>query len=281
MTKVSLNSTSIRGKRKGQNGVIRLGVSFQPRLNWTREFLHALTPSVFPGAPLGLLNYTEGATDRRYQPPEVNLGDPMSDSNQSNRSSRKFPGLRLVQPSSSTMQLWADRLGLCLSVACLIHCLATPVLLIALPGLSFLVAEHDHGHGLEHNHEILHQVLLVILPLLAVLAFIPGYRMHGKRQVFYWAFPGIVALAIGVILAHDYAGVATAVTILGSVLLVRAHLLNRKECACCATGHGHKLASRLSRTATSSKPITKTVRLTEVKSGTSKSKGERVHSGEL
>lgn len=194
---------------------------------------------------------------------------------------KRFQVLRLVQPSSSTLQLWADRLGLCLSVACLIHCLATPVLLIALPSLSFLVVEHDHAHGLEHGHELLHQVLLVILPLLAVLAFIPGYRMHGKRQVFYWAFPGIVALAIGVILAHDYAALATGITIFGSVLLVRAHLLNRKECACCATGHGHKLASRLSRSAASSTPITKSVRLTEVKSGISKTKQERVQNGEL
>lgn len=178
--------------------------------------------------------------------------------------------LSWARPSTSTVQTWSDRLGLCLSVACLIHCLATPIILIALPGFSYLIADHDHGH--DHGHEMFHQVLLGILPLLAVLAFIPGYRQHRKLEIFYWALPGIVALALGVILTHDTPVLATAITILGSALLVRAHLLNRKECACCATGHGHQRATRLSKVTT--KPLKTTMRLKEFTPKKDSTRGE-------
>jgi MerC mercury resistance protein len=207
-------------------------------------------------------------------------------SEQTNEKKPKIQGLRLAGPSASTMQTWADRLGLCLSVACLIHCLATPILLIALPSLSFLVAEHDH------EHIMLHEVLLAVLPLIAILAFIPGYRMHRKLEIFYWSLPGIAALAVGVLLSHDRPLLATAITILGSALLVRAHLLNRRECACCQSGHGHdsKHAGRapFKTSKTVSTPLKSSVRLTEVKSTTStvasasdSLSGERLKSGEL
>lgn len=138
-----------------------------------------------------------------------------------------------VQPR--TLPTWADRLGLCLSVACLIHCLATPVLLILLPSLSIFGSEIAIGHSHDHGHETLHEILLVILPIVALLAFIPGYRLHRNAKVFVWGAPGVAALAAGVYLSHSQHVVSTLITIFGSLLLVRAHLLNRKECACCPT----------------------------------------------
>ncbi|RYZ66484.1 MAG: MerC domain-containing protein [Proteobacteria bacterium] len=138
---------------------------------------------------------------------------------------KKFRALSLVRPSTATLQTWSDRLGLC-------------------------------------YHEMFHEILLGILPLLAVLAFIPGYRQHRKLAVFYWALPGIIALALGVLLTHETPVFATAVTVLGSVLLVRAHLLNRKECACCATGHDHQRATRLAKV--TPQPLKPTMRLKEV-----------------
>ncbi len=120
----------------------------------------------------------------------------------------------------------ADRLGICLSALCVIHCLLTPVVLIALPSMRLL-----------EMHETYHQFMLVILPLLAILAFIPGFRLHRDPRVFMWAVPGLVLIALGAIVFHERVWLEAAASIAGSVLLIRSHLLNRTLCSCCETGH--------------------------------------------
>ncbi len=134
------------------------------------------------------------------------------------------------QLRSTKIRSWADRLGLCLSLLCLIHCVLTPILLIAIPSLVIL-EEH-------HEHEFLHQALFAILPVLAIAAFIPGFRRHGDKRVFFWGFPGIAFLAVGVLVFDGQMGPQALFTIAGSLFLIRAHLLNRHLCACCETGHG-------------------------------------------
>lgn len=128
----------------------------------------------------------------------------------------------------SVVRNLADRLGICLSLLCLIHCVFTPLLIIVLPSLHFL-------DMFEHFHEL----LLFVLPVLALLAFVPGYRKHRDRRVFFWALPGLalVAIAATAFDHEDLRGVAF--SIVGSVLLIQAHLLNRRLCVCCESDHKH------------------------------------------
>jgi hypothetical protein len=102
----------------------------------------------------------------------------------------------------------------------------TPFALIAFPALE------ASGY-----HDLFHEGLLFILPVLAVVAFIPGYRRHRDLRVFYWSAPGIISIAIGALAFHDHAWGQVVFSIFGSLLLIRAHLINRSLCACCETGH--------------------------------------------
>ena len=127
----------------------------------------------------------------------------------------------------------ADRLGICLSALCVVHCLLTPVLLIALPSVQWLPSIAPFL-----GHERYHLIMLIVLPVLAVLAFIPGYRLHRDVRVFIWAAPGIVAIALGALLFEGQVWLEAGASIAGSLMLIRAHMLNRVLCSCCETGHG-------------------------------------------
>jgi hypothetical protein len=130
---------------------------------------------------------------------------------------------------------WADRLGLCLSLVCLIHCILTPILLLSIPSLMLI---EESG-----AHEWFHRGLFAILPVLAIAAFIPGYLRHKDKRVFFWGAPGIALLATGILVFEGQMGPQALTTIAGSLFLIRAHLLNRHLCACCETDHGRKLVS--------------------------------------
>ena len=128
----------------------------------------------------------------------------------------------------------ADRLGICLSALCVVHCVLTPVILLLLPSVQFF-------HFFT-THETFHMLMLMVLPMLALLAFIPGFRLHGDKRVFLWAIPGIASIAAGALLfegnAEGNAWFEAGFSIAGSCMLIRAHFLNRVLCSCCETGHG-------------------------------------------
>ncbi len=119
----------------------------------------------------------------------------------------------------------ADRVGIWLSFLCVIHCLATPVLLIVFPALEAM--------KIARIHEGFHLALLLILPVVAVIAFIPGYRRHQNREVFYWALPGLLIIAYVALWFEEASWFATAISVTGSLFLIRAHVVNRRLCACC------------------------------------------------
>ena len=107
-----------------------------------------------------------------------------------------------------------DRLGLVLSFACLLHCLLTPLLLSVLPllGLSLLASDSFHA------------VFAVGVLLAAALALVPGYRVHRRASVLLLGVAGVSSVAIGAAMSHG--GAETALTVIGSLLLVSAHISN-------------------------------------------------------
>lgn len=139
---------------------------------------------------------------------------------------------------------WRDRLGICLSVLCLVHCLLTPVIMGLLP-MGALLGFWQHGF---------HQVFLMVIPAVALIAFVPGWRQHRDMRVWAWGGVGILLLAFGVGVAEffgheavgDWRALAAelVLTALGGACLIRAHLLNRALCVCCEHDHAHHDSAR-------------------------------------
>ncbi len=146
---------------------------------------------------------------------------------------------------------WRDRLGVCLSVLCMAHCLLTPVVLALVP----------LGTALGFWHTGFHQVFLLLVPSIAALAFIPGWRLHRDSRVWVFSAIGFVFLLagsqVGLVAGfwqaphvhqadmglHDLQWAPLLVELLltsvGGYFFIRAHLLNRKLCACCKHDHEH------------------------------------------
>lgn len=122
-----------------------------------------------------------------------------------------------------------DRWGILLSSLCAIHCLITPVLLLALPVLG----------GYFHN-PLVHIIMALFVVPVGLFAFWSGYKHHKKVSLFVMGIVGL-SLVGGAPLAHDFFHELMhdfeflseeVMTILGSVILICAHLLNRRACQC-------------------------------------------------
>jgi hypothetical protein len=119
---------------------------------------------------------------------------------------------------------WTERAALGASVACLAHCLALPLLLAALPGLSAILAIPESFHR---------WVLAFAIPA-AGFALLYGYAQHRARIPLVAGIAGLVLLALGALL-FDESRWETLVTVAGSLVLAGAHLANwrlRHEHAC-------------------------------------------------
>lgn len=111
-----------------------------------------------------------------------------------------------------------DKAAVTLSGLCLLHCLAMPVVLAALPFFNEISTGHLHA-----------ELLIIVIPV-SVFAFLSGYRTHGNRMVLALGTLGLVILTIGGTYAHSHYGLAAdrALTIAGSLILAVAHFRNSR-----------------------------------------------------
>ncbi len=122
--------------------------------------------------------------------------------------------MKTIIPASYVAKM--DLAGMGLSVACAIHCLATPVLLSALPLLGFEFLGHE---GFE-------SVMIAAIALLAGFTFINGYRMHGKKAHLVLGTIGLaVFLLVRPFVDHSLEPYAT---LLGGTAFVFGHFFNWK-----------------------------------------------------
>lgn len=130
-------------------------------------------------------------------------------------------------------KLWWDRLGIALSIACLVHCLVLPFVIVALP----LVAAQWLDTSTFHT-----AMALALMPV-ALLAVVPGLRMHGRISVAAAMAAGLSLLSTAAfagedLLSHEWQIV---LTVAGGAILVAAHAVNLalcRACPACAT-HDH------------------------------------------
>lgn len=116
-------------------------------------------------------------------------------------------------PSSATSLF--DRLAIASSALCLVHCLALPLIVAALPSLTLALAVPESIHIF---------ALALAIPVSGI-GLVQGYRRHGRRLPLGVALLGILLLTLGVTLP-DRVSVETGLTVTGGLLLAYAHLRN-------------------------------------------------------
>jgi peptidoglycan/LPS O-acetylase OafA/YrhL len=120
-----------------------------------------------------------------------------------------------------------DLAGVGASLLCILHCVATPMLAVALPALELL-------------ERPAHTAFAVAILGIGLIAFIPGYRRHRRASVALLGLLGFGLLSAGVVLPEGTLGegTETALTVLGGALLITAHLRNAYLCKFCRVcGH--------------------------------------------
>lgn len=135
-----------------------------------------------------------------------------------------------TQVSKTKKVTFLDKVGILISSLCLIHCLLLPVLIIAFPTVaSFLNLTEDRSHMF---------MILFLVPA-AGFAIYSGYRMHGERSPMKWLFSGVALVVFGTFFVHDFLSHEWEYlfVILGSIALVRGHILNSHHCKKCEEEH--------------------------------------------
>ncbi|HEY9784932.1 MAG TPA: MerC domain-containing protein [Candidatus Obscuribacterales bacterium] len=117
-----------------------------------------------------------------------------------------------------------DNLGILASTLCLIHCLAMPFLIAALPFLGWQFLEGETAH----------RVLATLIFAFAIFAIVPGYLKHRRRDILISMLLGLSAVAFAIFGAGPLMGESAELPFitLGNLILVATHWRNRGLCKC-------------------------------------------------
>jgi hypothetical protein len=115
-----------------------------------------------------------------------------------------------------------DRAAIALSGLCVLHCLAMPLVLLALPFVGELTPGHFHL-----------QMLVVVVPV-STIALSLGYRRHRRMSILIAGGVGLAMLFVGGTWMHSEIGIIAdrATTIAGSLVLASAHFYNSRFSRC-------------------------------------------------
>ena len=134
-------------------------------------------------------------------------------------------------------KIW-DKIGICASGLCLIHCLATPILLLLMPGFQFSEVYDEH----------IHELFAVVVVSSIMFAVYPNCRKHGHNDIIFIALTGVVLILISTFFHDLPIAISHTITILGSITLITAHIRNMKvrhgKCSstqdkCSSSTHNH------------------------------------------
>ena len=112
---------------------------------------------------------------------------------------------------------WLDRAAIALSGLCVVHCLASAVLLAMLSAAGGLLL-----------NPLFHEVGLMIAILLGAVALGRGVMEHGYVMPAAMGAFGLGIMGGAMTLPHDASGLETVWTVAGVALLALGHELNRR-----------------------------------------------------
>lgn len=124
----------------------------------------------------------------------------------------------------SRLVAYLDTLGIAASSLCLVHCLAMPLVITALPllGLQFL-----EGHAA-------HVLLAAFVLSFALLAIVPGYLKHRRKDILGMMLIGLALVLYATFCAQTTLGETWEVPLItaGNLVLVATHFRNRAMHRC-------------------------------------------------
>lgn len=123
-----------------------------------------------------------------------------------------------------------DKIGIFLSLSCCVHCMATPVILMAAPAV-----------GEYFESPLIHIILFVLVAPIALVSFIKTYKHTQKRRPLTLGVIGLTGL-LAALLLHMYAEgrvgmghiheLEIVVNIISGLILVAGHFFNFKDSFC-------------------------------------------------
>lgn len=114
-------------------------------------------------------------------------------------------------------KIW-DKIGICASGLCLVHCLLTPILILAFPSYNFSAAKDDS----------IHEIFAVVIIISLMMAVYPTCRKHGHKDIVVFAALGIILILLGTFLHSLPETLSHIVVIAGSISLIIAHIKNMR-----------------------------------------------------
>jgi|SRR5579872_1752518 len=134
-----------------------------------------------------------------------------------------------MSDDGKALSLRADRVGIVVSAACFVHCIVTPIVLsISAVSAHYLPSE-----------ERVHRVLAASVAAIGGFAIVAGYRKHRRSRGFL-----LMGSALLLIFGGAYWGdrlpshsAEVLVTMMGSCLMISAHLINHTFCKKCSCGN--------------------------------------------
>ena len=123
------------------------------------------------------------------------------------------------------LSLFSDKLGICASVACLVHCLIVPFLLI----IGFDVTLYSL------DQEWIEMGFIFSSLLIGIYAFIKGFLSHRQHFVPVLFLAGFLLLVNGEKVANTL--LAVILSVIGALIIVYAHFQNLKLKQLHVSGH--------------------------------------------
>ena len=118
-----------------------------------------------------------------------------------------------------------DNIGIFVSFLCIIHCMLLPIIISFLPlvGLSLL------------ENELAHKLLIYAALGIAILSFVPGYRIHKRKLVLLIASIGLLFMLVAVLYAGEAWGelAENSLVFIGGCILIVGHIYNKTFCRNC------------------------------------------------
>ena len=127
-----------------------------------------------------------------------------------------------MDTSNETVRPLADKTAIGLSLLCVVHCLALPVVIVLAPAVSSLAIADESFHL---------WMVAVVIPVSAY-ALVLGCRKHRRMSVLVTGGIGLFVLAATPFAGHDLLGESgeTALTLVGASLIAWSHLQNYRFC---------------------------------------------------
>lgn len=123
-------------------------------------------------------------------------------------------------------KIW-DKLGIWISGLCLIHCLVLPLILIFIPVI------YKYKYHYLFDEARIHGFFFISMILVALLSFLPAYKIHKQKKPFLVFISGLLIYALPLFFHDFFHSWELLISILASGLIIYAHWINKTHCDDC------------------------------------------------